>query len=172
MGLTPLDGLMMGTRSGSIDPGILFHLARSKNLSIEQIEEALLKESGLLGISGKSADMRQVIELANANDDRAQLAIDIYCMRVQQAIGALATNMGGIDAVVFTAGVGENSAFIRKQIIAPLSFLGLELDANLIQSCKTDKDISSKDAKTKTLIIAAREELQMANEIESLLKSL
>ena len=99
MGLTPLEGLMMGTRSGTIDAGIIFHLARTQKLSIEEIEKALLKDSGLLGVSGKSADMREVITLAQAGDERANLAIEIYCLRVQQAIGALSTTMGGVDAV-------------------------------------------------------------------------
>lgn len=94
MGLTPLEGLMMGTRSGTIDVGIIFHLARTQKLSMEEIEKALLKESGLLGVSGKSADMREVMTLAQAGDERANLAIEIYCLRVQQAIGAFKHNHG------------------------------------------------------------------------------
>lgn len=169
MGLTPLEGLMMGTRSGTIDAGIIFHLARTQKLSMEEIEKALLKESGLLGVSGKSADMREVISLAQAGDERANLAIEIYCLRVQQAIGALSTTMGGVDAVIFTAGVGENAALIREKVIAPLGFLGLEIDTALNQACQADCDISRANSKSKVLVLAAREELQMLHEIDSLL---
>lgn len=169
MGLTPLEGLMMGTRSGTIDAGIIFHLARTQKLSIEEIEKAILKNSGLFGVSGKSADMRQVITLAKAGDERANLAIEIYCLRVQQAIGALSTTMGGVDAVVFTAGVGENAALIREKVIAPLAFLGLEIDPALNQACQPDCDISKANSKSKVLVLTAREELQMLHEIDSLL---
>lgn len=169
MGLTPLEGLMMGTRSGTIDAGIIFHLARTQKLSMEEIEKALLKKSGLLGVSGKSADMRQVITLAQAGDERANLAIEIYCLRVQQAIGALSTTMGGVDAVIFTAGVGENAALIREKVIAPLAFLGLEIDPALNKACQPDCDISRANSKSKVLVLTAREELQMLHEIESLL---
>lgn len=169
MGLTPLDGLMMGTRSGSIDPGIIFHLARVHNLPAEEIEKALLKESGLLGVSGKSADMREVISLAAAGDVRASLAIDMYCLRVQQAIGALTATMGGLDAVIFTAGVGENAALIREKIIEPLKFLGLEIDPARNQSCQGDMDIATASASARVLVLAAREELQMLKEAQKLL---
>ncbi len=169
MGLTPLEGLMMGTRSGTIDPGIIFHLERTQKLSIGEIEKKLLKNSGLLGVSGTSADMRQVISLSQNGDDRAKLAIDIYCQRVQQAIGALSTTMGGLDAVIFTAGVGENAALIREKAIAPLGFLGLEIDPALNHACQPDCDISRANSKSRVLVLAAREELQMLNEIESLL---
>lgn len=169
MGLTPLEGLMMGTRSGTIDVGIIFHLARTQKLSMEEIEKALLKESGLLGVSGKSADMREVMTLAQAGDERANLAIEIYCLRVQQAIGALSTTMGGVDAVIFTAGVGENASLIREKVIAPLGFLGLEIDTTLNKACQPDCDISRANSKGKVLVLAAREELQMLHEIDSLL---
>ena len=169
MGLTPLEGLMMGTRSGTIDLGIIFHLERTQKLSTVEIEKALLKDSGLLGVSGTSADMRQVISLSQDGDERAKLAIEIYCLRVQQAIGALSTTLGGLDAVIFTAGVGENAPLIREKVIASLGFLGLELDPALNQACQPDCDISRANSKGKVLVLAAREELQMLNEIESLL---
>lgn len=168
MGLTPLEGLMMGTRSGTIDSGIIFHLARTQKLSPREIEKALLKESGLLGVSGKSADMREVISLAQAGDERAKLAIEIYCLRVQQAIGALSTTLGGVDGVIFTAGVGENAALIREKVIAPLGFLGLEIDTALNNACQPDCDISKANSKSRVLVLAAREELQMLHEIDSL----
>lgn len=171
MGLTPLEGLMMGTRSGSIDPGIIFHLARTQNLAPEAIEKALLKESGLLGVSGKTADMREIITLANVGNAHAALSLDMYCLRVQQAIGAMAATMGGLDAVVFSAGVGENAALVREKIISPLGFLGLELEGSLNCQCKPDMDVSTPNAKARVLIIAAREELQMLQEIDRLLKA-
>lgn len=171
MGLTPLEGLMMGTRSGSIDPGIIFHLARSQNLAPEAIEKALLKESGLLGVSGKTADMREIIALANTGDADALLGLEMYCLRVQQAIGALAATMGGLDAVVFSAGVGENAALVREKIIRPLKFLGLELEESLNSRCKPDMDVSTSTAKARVLVIAAREELQMLQEIARMLQA-
>lgn len=171
MGLTPLEGLMMGTRCGSIDPGIIFHLARSQNLAPEAIEKALLRESGLLGVSGKTADMREILALANTGDANAALGLEMYCLRVQQAIGALAATMGGLDAVVFSAGVGENAALVREKIIGPLGFLGLELEESLNSRCKPDMDVSTLTAKARVLVIAAREELQMLKEIGQLLQA-
>ena len=168
MGLTPLEGLMMGTRSGTIDPGIIFHLARTQKLSPEEIEKALLKDSGLLGVSGKSADMRLVISAAQRGDERAKLAIDIYCLRVQQAIGALSATLGGLDAVIFTAGVGENASLIRGKVISQLGFLGLEIDSALNDACKPDSDISTTSSKARILVLTAREEMQMLHEIESI----
>jgi acetate kinase len=165
MGLTPLDGLMMGTRSGSIDPGIIFHLARSQNLSTDAIEKALLRESGLLGVSGKTADMREIVALADNGDAQATLALEMYCLRVQQAIGSLAATMGGLDSLVFTAGVGENAPTVREKIMAPLAFLGLELDGKLNSQCKPDMDVSAPNTRARVLVIAAREELQMLREI-------
>lgn len=169
MGLTPLEGLMMGTRSGTIDPGIIFHLAHRQNVSTAEIEKSLLKNSGLLGVSGKSADMRLVISLAQQGDERAKLAIEMYCLRVRQAIGALSATLGGLDGLIFTAGVGENSPVIREKVIAKLAFLGLELDPELNNNCKPDCDISAANSKTRILVLTAREELQILNEINSLL---
>lgn len=168
MGLTPLEGLMMGTRSGTIDPGIIFHLERTQKLSPGEIEKALLKDSGLLGVSGKSADMRMVISLAQQGDERAKLAIEIYCLRVQQTIGALSATLGGLDGVIFTAGVGENAPLIREKVISQLGFLGLELDQALNHVCIPDCDISSANSKGRVLVITAREELQMLHELGSL----
>src|SRR5437868_8977515 len=114
MGYTPLEGLMMATRSGSIDPGIVLHVQRRHGLTAEQVEAALNRESGLLGVSGISADMRQVLAAARAGHERAQLALGIYTHRVRQAVGALAVTMGGIDALGFTAGGGEHASDIRQ----------------------------------------------------------
>jgi acetate kinase len=129
MGFTPLDGLMMGTRSGAIDPSIVLHVQQHHHLTAAQVDTALNRESGLLGVSGVSADMRQVLAAAKGGNEQAQLAIDIYTHRVRQAVGALTVTLGGIDALVFTAGVGEHAADIRASVCAGLECLGLQLDA-------------------------------------------
>src|SRR4029077_16718159 len=127
MGFTPLDGLMMATRSGSIDPSIVLHVQQQPGMTVPQVESVLHRESGLLGVSGISGDMRQVLAAARAGHEPARLAMAIYTHRVRQAIGALAVTMGGIDALVFTAGVGEHAAEVRASIGAGLECLGLEL---------------------------------------------
>ena len=120
MGFTPLDGLMMATRSGSVDPGIVLHVQQHHGLTPEQVETALNRKSGLVGVSGTSADMRQVLAAARAGDERARLALAVYAHRVRQAVGAFAVTMGGIDALVFTAGVGEHAVEVREAVCVGL----------------------------------------------------
>ena len=165
MGFTPLEGLMMATRSGSIDPGIILHVQQRYGLTAEQIETALNRESGLLGVSGISGDMREVLAAAKAGNERAQLAIGIYTHRVRQAIGALAVTMGGIDALVFTAGVGEHAAGIRASVCAGLECLGLELDLAANAACSPDADIASGASGGRILVIATREDVTMLQEV-------
>jgi acetate kinase len=165
MGFTPLEGLMMATRSGSIDPGIVLHVQKHYGLSVEQMERALNFESGLLGVSGLSADMREIVATAQQGHARAQLALEIYTRRVRQAIGALAVTMGGIDALVFTAGVGENAGSIRESICQGLNCLGVELDAQANADCCPDMDIASRTSRCRVLVIAAREEVTMLREV-------
>jgi acetate kinase len=130
MGLTPLEGLLMGTRSGDVDPSVLEFLSLKEGLSLQEIDSVLNKQSGLLGVSGITGDMRDLLaEEAEHQDRRARLAIDIFCHRVRKYVGAYVAAMGGADAVVFTGGIGENSAAIRARICAGLEWLGLELDA-------------------------------------------
>jgi acetate kinase len=134
MGFTPLEGLMMGTRSGSVDPGILTYLIRQRELSASQLDDVLNKKSGLLGISGISSDMREVLAASkNPNDparmERAKLALEIYVHRLQSGIGAMIAVLGGVDALVFTAGVGENSPEVRAATCDNFAFLGLKIDA-------------------------------------------
>jgi acetate kinase len=164
MGFTPLDGLMMATRSGSLDPGILTHLQLHYGLSPHQIDDALNHHSGLLGVSGVSGDMREVL-LARAHDERARLAFDIYTHRVRQAIGALAVTLGGVDALVFTAGVGEHSAEVRLAACRGLECLGLELDANANAYCRPDADVARGGGRAQILVITAREDLAMLSEV-------
>jgi acetate kinase len=165
MGFTPLEGLMMGTRSGSIDPGILLHVQQHHGLTAEQVESALNRESGLLGVSGISADMRQVLAAAREGHDQARLALGIYTHRVRQAIGALAVTMGGVDALVFTAGVGEHAKEVRESICAGLECLGLELDAHANACCPPDADVARPGSQGRILVIATREDVTMLREV-------
>jgi acetate kinase len=165
MGFTPLEGLMMGTRSGSIDPSIVLHVQQHHGLTAAQVEAALNHESGLLGVSGISGDMRQVLDAARAGHEQAQLALAVYAHRVRQAVGALAATMGGVDALVFTAGVGEHAAQVRESICAGLECLGLELDAEANAACRPDADVCRRGSRGRILVIATREDLTMLRDV-------
>jgi len=165
MGFTPLEGLMMGTRSGSIDPSIVLHVQERHGLTTDQVETALNRESGLLGVSGVSADMRQVLDAARGGHERARLALSVYAHRVRQAIGALTVTMGGIDALVFTAGVGEHARQVRESTTAGLECLGLELDRKANAECKPDAEISQPGSRGRILVIATREDVTMLREV-------
>lgn len=165
MGFTPLDGLMMATRSGAVDPGILLHVQLQLGLSAKQVEDALNHESGLLGISGISADMREVLTAARDGDERADLAVGVYTHRIRQAVGALTATLGGIDALVFTAGVGENSPEVRAESCRGLECLGVELDGEANAGCRPDADLARRGSRARILVIAAREDLTMLDEV-------
>jgi acetate kinase len=169
MGFTPLEGLMMATRSGSIDPSIGLYVQQHYGLTAEQVESALNHEAGLLGVSGISGDMRQILDAARAGHPQAKLALAMYTRRVRQAIGALAVTMGGIDALAFTAGVGEHAAEVRKAICAGLECLGLELDAQANATCKPDADVANRGSLGRILVIAAREDLTMLQDVVQVL---
>ncbi len=169
MGFTPLDGLMMGTRCGSIDPSIVLYVQQHNGLSVEQVETALNRESGLLGVSGISGDMRQVLAAAKAGNEFARLAIGIYSHRVRQAIGSFAVTMGGIDALVFTAGVGEHSAEIRASVCEGLGCLGLELDGHANAECQPDADIAETRSQGRIFVIATQEDVTMYREVTKVL---
>lgn len=124
LGFTPIEGLVMGTRCGDIDPGVVFHLMRAKGMRLDEVEDLFIRRGGLLGLSGRSNDMRDLVEAAAAGDARAQLAIDVFCYRAKKYIGAYWAVLGGADAVVFTGGIGENRAEIRRQILDGLEHLG------------------------------------------------
>ena len=164
MGFTPLEGLMMGTRSGSVDPGILTYLMRERSLQAQEIDDVLNKESGLLGISGISGDMREILASMKKGHARSKLAFDIYVHRLQAGIGAMVSVLGGIDALVFTAGVGENSAEVRAAACAPLRFLGLKLDDAANAQRGPDGDIAASDSAVRVLIIRAQEDWTIAKE--------
>jgi acetate kinase len=162
MGFTPLEGLMMGTRSGSVDPGILTYLMRQGQLRPQEIDDVLNKESGLLGISGVSRDMREILASVKEGNSRAKLAFDIYIHRLQAGIGAMAAVLGGMDALVFSAGVGENSAEVRSATCNKLGFLGLKLEETANTQPSADRDISTLDSPARILVIQAREDWAIA----------
>jgi len=170
MGFTPLEGLMMGTRSGTIDPGIPLYLLRHKGLDVNELDHALNYQSGLLGVSGVSPDMRQVLSELPHNPD-ARLAVDVYIHRIRQTIGAMAATLGGIDALVFTAGIGEHAPEIRRWVCENLNFLGLELDQRANATCQTDADVAVPASAARILVIAAREDLAIMRETRRLLAS-
>ncbi len=143
MGFTPLEGVMMGTRSGSVDPGLLLYLLRQRGLSADDLDRVMNRESGLLGVSGVSSDMRQVLAAVQAGHERARLALDIYCHRIRQAIGMMTATLNGVDALVFTAGIGENAAEVRARSCTGLEALGLELDPSANAAAQPDADVAA-----------------------------
>ena len=164
MGFTPLDGLMMGTRSGSVDPGILIFLMRQDKLNYEQIDRLLNRESGLLGISGVSSDMRDILSAREQGHERAKLAFEIFVHRLRAAVGSMAAVLGGLDVLVFTAGVGENSPEVRAAVCSRLEFLGLKLDSEANQQTFLDRDIAAADSRVRILVIRAEEDWAIAAE--------
>lgn len=167
MGLTPLEGLVMGTRSGDIDPAIVDFLAAKEGLSAQEVETLLNKQSGLIGISGLTNDMRELLDEAHEhNDRRARLAIDTFCYRARKYIGAYLAAMGGADAVIFTGGIGENSAEVRALICAGLEWMGLELDAerNAQHTAGREGLISRDESRLAAFVIPTDEELLIARD--------
>ena len=164
MGFTPLDGLMMGTRSGAVDPGILTFLMRQGQTDGEGIDKTLNQKSGLLGISGLSGDMRDILAAIQQGHQRAKLAFDIYIHRLRVAIGGAAAVLGGMDALVFTAGVGENSPEVRAAACKGFEFLGLALDSQTNAQPVLDADISSAESRVRVLVIRAEEDWAIATE--------
>ena len=172
MGFTPLEGLLMGTRSGDVDPAVILHVMAREELSLHEGNTLLNKHSGLLGISGVSSDVREVIETAaDENHPNARLAIDVYCYRLKKYIGSYAAAMGGLDALVFTAGVGENSPVVRTLACENLNFLGIEIDEGKnIDAAGIETDISADTARCRTLVVPTNEELVIARDTERIIK--
>jgi acetate kinase len=170
MGFTPLEGLMMGTRSGTVDPGMVVYLLRHKGLDVNELDHALNYQSGLLGVSGVSSDMRQVLSELPHNSD-ARLAIELYVHRIRQTVGAMAATLGGIDALVFTAGVGEHAPEIRERVCENLNYLGLEVDRTANETCKPDADIAMPASAARILVITTREDLTIMRETRKLVGS-
>jgi len=171
MGFTPLEGLMMGTRSGSMDPGILTYLMRQRQLEGQEIDEVLNQKSGLLGISGVSGDMREILDAMKQRNARAKLAFDIYIHRLKASIGGMCAVLGGIDALVFTAGVGENSADVRAAVCSNLGCLGIEIDETANAGLFLDGDAATSDSRVRILVIRAQEDWAIATECWNLMSA-
>jgi acetate kinase len=162
-GFSPLDGLMMGTRPGALDPGILLALQQEHSATMEQITRALNSSSGLLGVSGISSDFDEIEKAAANGHERAQLALAMFADRVRSAIGGLTVTLGAVDALVFTDRVGESPA-LRTAVCQGLEILGLRLDRELNASCRPDADVATADSRARILVIRTREELLIARE--------
>ncbi len=162
MGFTPLEGLLMGTRSGDLDPAVILYIMSKEGLTMSEINALLNKHSGLLGISGVSSDMREIISEMKNGNQRAKLAFEVFCYRIKKYIGAYAAAMGGVDVIVFTAGIGENSPDVRKKVCDGLEFLGIKIDDEKNDSPEKEKIITTDDSKVKVLVIPTNEELVIA----------
>jgi acetate kinase len=170
MGLTPLDGLVMGTRSGDLDTGIIPYIMKERNMNIEEIDQALNKESGVLGISGVSNDFRDIGEAAEAGNKRAKLALDIFCRRVKKYIGSYAALLGRVDLLIFTAGIGENAINVRKKITSNMDCFGIEIDNNKNNCRGKEIKISSESSKVDVYVIPTNEELVIAREAKNVVE--
>ena len=170
MGFTPLAGVMMGTRSGSIDPSVISFLIEQHGYTIEEVDELLNKKSGVLGISGVSSDFRDVLAAGEAGNERAKLALEIFYYKVRTQIAAYAGAMGGIDVIVFTAGIGENSSITRKEILKGLEFFGLELNEENNEIRGKIQEISTEDSRVKVYVVPTNEELMIARDTAKLVK--
>ncbi len=171
MGLTPVEGLMMGTRVGDVDPGALTFLMTKHGLNAEQMQTIINKESGVLGVSGVSSDMREIEAAVEAGNERARLALDMYMLRITKYIGAYAAEMGGVDIIVFTGGVGENQAMLRADVCSTLGFMGVEIDKEVNAVTRgTETVISSAASKVKVCVIPTDEELTIARDTRALVK--
>ena len=168
MGLTPLEGLVMGTRSGDIDPAIMEFIAKKENLDIAGIMNVLNKKSGVEGVSGVSSDFRDLQAAAESGNKRAALAIDVFAYRVAKYVGAYTAAMNGVDNIVFTAGIGENCAFVRTKICSYLGYLGITIDEEANAKRGEEIVISTADSKVKVLVVPTNEELAIARETVAL----
>jgi acetate kinase len=164
MGFTPLDGLMMATRSGSIDPGILIYLMRHQGCSPADIDRILNRESGLKGVSGLSGDMRELLAAVSAGHERARLAFDVFAHRLVREVGAMIAVLDGLDALVFTGGIGENCPPLRERVCHQLSFLGIKLDEQRNAHATAGANLASAESSAAVLSIHAEEEWEIARE--------
>jgi acetate kinase len=171
MGFTPLDGLVMATRSGSVDPGLVLWLQTHAGIPAAELGDALEHRSGLAGLAG-TADLREILTRAAAGEARSELARDVYLHRLAASVAAMTAALGGLDALVFTGGVGENSAEIRSRAAARLAFLGVQLDNERNGTALSDRDISPPDAQVRVLVISAREDLEIARQVREVIPRL
>lgn len=169
MGFTPVDGLIMGTRCGSIDPGVLLYIAERENLNFKGISDLINKKSGVAGISGLSSDMRDLETAANEGHERAKLALDMYNYRVTQFIGSYAASMGGVDLIIFTGGIGENDFCLREKVCEPLAFMGVDFDKKANNGVRAkDVMLTKPNSKVKVMAITTNEELVIASDTASI----
>ena len=168
MGFTPLEGLVMATRSGSLDPGLILWLEQRAGLSTEELLDTLEHRSGLLGLGG-TADMRQLEERASAGDARASLALEVYLHRLRGSVAAMAAAMGGLDVLVFTGGVGEHSTLVRERAVGGLGFLGLSIDAARNAGAAPDREISAPGGAVRVFVVEAREDLEIARQVREVM---
>ena len=169
MGFTPLDGLMMGSRSGSVDPGILIYLLKDRHMSAGELDQVLNRESGLKGISGLSGDMREILAAIDAGNSRAQLAFDMYVDRIRSQIGVMISSLDRVDAVVFTAGVGENSAPVRTAVCDSLEYFRVRLDEDKNNRSPVDEQISLPESGIRVMVVHTDEQWEIAQECAKLL---
>ena len=169
MGFTPVEGLVMATRSGSVDPGLILWLIRTAGLDPAEVDAALERRSGLAGLSGTNGDMRSVLEAAVGGDDRARLAIDVWILRLRQAIAAMTASLGGLDVLVFTGGIGEHQPGLRARTVEALSFLGVAMEAQANDRAFGDADVSASGAPGRVVVVTAREDLQIARLVRATL---
>lgn len=164
MGFTPLEGLMMGTRSGSIDPAIGIYLLREEGFSVDRLDRLFNRESGLKGIFGTSGDMREISAAMDAGSDRAKLAFEMYVHRLKMGIGSMVASLGGLDALIFSAGVGENSSLVREAACGGWEFWGIHLDREKNQAHPVDADIATAESKVRVLVVQTQEDWAIAGE--------
>lgn len=173
MGLTPTEGLMMGTRVGDVDPGALTYLMAKHNLSADEMQRIINKASGVLGVSGISSDMREIEAAVNAGDEQAKRALDMYEQRIIKYVGAYAAEMGGVDIIVFTGGVGENQTGVRENVCEPLAFMGVEIDKELNARTRgTETVISTPASKIQVVVVPTDEELMIARDTRDIVSKL
>ena len=170
MGFTPLDGVVMGTRTGSMDPAVVTFVMENEHLTAKEMDNLMNKKSGVFGISGISSDFRDLSDASEKGDEKAKLALDMFTYSVKKLIGAYAAAMGGVDAVVFTAGIGENDGAMRKEIVSGLEFMGIKIDDEKNKKRGEAIDVSAPDASVKTFVIPTNEELMIALDTKRLVE--
>jgi acetate kinase len=169
MGFTPLEGLVMATRSGTVDPGLVLWLVTDAGLTADEVADALERSSGLAGLSGTSGDLREVLERMGAGDAAASLAFDVYVHRLKREIGAMVASLGGLDVLVYTGGVGERASVVRAAVAEGLGYLGVAVDEARNAATTWDGEISAPGAAVRTLVITSREDVEIAGQVRQLL---
>ncbi|NLJ91142.1 MAG: acetate kinase [Clostridiales bacterium] len=169
MGMTPLEGLIMGTRSGDIDPAIIEYIMKKENKNIDEVQNILNKESGVYGLSGVSSDFRDLTQASEEGNERAKIALEVYSYHVAKYIGSYVAAMNGVDAIAFTAGIGENDELVRRDVCSYLGYLGINIDLEKNDSREDEMIISTPDSKVKVCVIATNEELAIARETVALI---